>query len=137
MLEAVYVLDKSNGICLASYEIVTQAQSGDILCGFFLSALEFASEQFHSTIHLIVAENKIVVLHEGTKVVLAGIIEKTDNPHSATIFLKDIEREFLSMYERQIESYKGDMTLFRTFDPGKILGYLVYQRIIEESLAAL
>ncbi len=137
MLEAVYVLDKSNGICLASYEIARQAQSGDILCGFFLTTLEFASEQFHSTIRLIAAENKIVVFHEGDKIVLAGIIEKTDNPRSTTIFLEDIEREFLSVYERQIEIYKGDMTQFRLFDPGKILGQLVYQRIIEESLAAL
>ncbi len=137
MLEAVYVLDKTNGICLASYEIVKQAQSGDILCGFFLSALEFASEQFNSTIRTIVAENKVVVVHEGNKIVLAGIIEKTDNPHSTAIFLEDIEREFLSMYERVIENYRGNVTTFRSFDPGKILGSLVYQRIIEESLAAL
>ncbi len=137
MLEAVYVLDKSNGICLASYEMVKQTQSGDILCGFFLTILEFSTEQFHCTIHQVVAENKVVVFHEGAKVVLAGIIEKTDNPRSTRIFLEDIEREFLSMYERQIEIYKGDVTSFRHFDPGKILGQLVYQRIIEESLAAL
>ena len=137
MLEAVYVIDKSNGICLASYEIVKQSQSGDILCGFFLSALEFANEQFHGTIQAIVAEHKIVVFHEGDKIVLAGIIEKIDNPHSTSIFLQDIEREFLSLYERQIEDYKGNVTSFQSFDPGKILGNLVYQRIIEESLAAL
>jgi hypothetical protein len=137
MLEAVYVLDKLNGICLASYEIVTQVQSGDILCGFFLAALEFSNNQLHSTIHFIVAEDKIVVLHEGNKIVLAGIIEKTDNPNSTYTFLEDIEREFLSMYERHIEIYKGNVTFFRSFDPGKILASLVYQRIIEESLAAL
>ncbi|OLS12783.1 MAG: hypothetical protein RBG13Loki_3615 [Promethearchaeota archaeon CR_4] len=137
MLEAIYVLDKSSGICLASYEIVKQTQSGDILSAFFLAALEFCKDQFHSTIHSIVAENKIVVLHDGSKIVLAGIIEKTDNPQSAAIFLEDIEREFLSIYERQIENYRGNVTVFRFFDPGKILGHLVYQRIIEESLAAL
>jgi len=137
MLEAVYVLDKSNGICLASYEIVKQSQSGDILSAFLLAALEFSREQFHGTIHYIVGENKITVLHEGDKIVLVGIIEKTDNPQSATIFLKDIEREFMSIYERQIEHYGGNVATFKSFDPGKILGHLVYQRIIEESLAAL
>ncbi|HMF33344.1 MAG TPA: hypothetical protein VKK79_18100 [Candidatus Lokiarchaeia archaeon] len=137
MLQAIYVIDRNNGICLAGYEIVQQVQSGDIMAGFFLSALEFANVQFNCSIEQINAEEKVIVFHEGDTLVLAGIIEKTDSPRAARMFLEDIERDFLSQYRQHVENYRGNVTEFRSFDPRKTLENLVYQRIIEESLAVL
>jgi hypothetical protein len=137
MLQAIYVIDKNNGICLAGYEIVQQVQSGDIMAGFFLSAIEFAKVQFKCPIEQITAEEKIIIFHDGDALMLAGIIEKTDSPRAARMFLEDIERDFLSQYRQHVENYRGNVTEFKSFNPRKTLENLVYQRIIEEALALL
>ncbi|MFX1417410.1 MAG: hypothetical protein ACFE9N_00675 [Promethearchaeota archaeon] len=118
MLHNVYLIHQYTGICLIHRKYGTIEFNQDLVSGFLTALKDFSVEFSKGSGELKVIDMQVfyllLVFKEG--VLITAAADKNDDAKITHKALTDIIDKFVVQYGNQLESWSGDVRIFRDFD---------------------
>ena len=118
MLHNVYLIHQHTGICLIHRKYGSIEFNQDLVSGFLTALKDFSVEFSKGSGELKVIDMQVfyllLVFKEG--VLITAAADKNDDAKITHKALTDIIDKFVAQYGEQLESWSGDVRIFRDFD---------------------
>ncbi len=143
-MDALYLIDAKSGNCLIFRKYGNFEFNEDLISGFLTALKEFSSEVTGGKGHmktLDMGENTILLLNE-SGLLIAAALTKRDDESIAYRALKDVLAAFNSEFKDTMETWKGNLKIFKGFEPkidkilknGKISERDIFAAVLKKSL---
>jgi len=117
MIHAVYIIHQISGVCVLYSKYGTIEFNEDLIAGFLTALKDFSKEVTGGKGHIKVLDMVIYNIHLVFKggVLIAAASDKRDSKEIAQNKLELLLNEFLDKYGNILESWSGDVRIFREF----------------------
>jgi len=118
MIHAVYIIHQVSGVCVLYNKYGTIEFNEDLIAGFLTALKDFSKEVTGGKGHIKVLDMVIYNIHLVFKggILIAAASDKRDSKEIAQNKLELLLDEFLKRYGEALESWSGDVRVFRDFN---------------------
>lgn len=115
MIQAVYVLVAESGLCVLDRKYGNASMDPNLISGFLTALIQFGREMSGNRVHVIDFGAFDICLSLRDNVMVAGIVDKTDDTNAAMAVLSDVSNAFQAAYGKILDTWNGNLEPFEQF----------------------
>ncbi len=116
MIQALYILIADSGLCVLDRKYGQADMDPNLISGFLTALIQFGRElSSGNRVHVINFGDFDICLSLRENVIVAGIVDKTDDTNAAMAVLTDVNSAFVQTYAKVLENWNGNLEPFEQF----------------------
>lgn len=116
MIQAIYVLVAESGLCVLDRKYGEAGMDPNLISGFLTALIQFGREMSSGNrVHVIDFGVFDICLSLRENIIVAGVVDKTDDTNAAMAVLTDVNNAFIKSYEKTLVNWDGNLEPFEPF----------------------